>query len=342
MNMEGKDSRYSRQILFQGIGSLGQSRLQSSSAVIVGCGALGSVIADRMVRSGVGRIRIIDRDFVETSNLQRQLLFDEEDAVKKLPKAVSAVMKLEKINSEIQTEAVVDDVNHMNVEELLKGFDLILDASDNMEIRFLINDYCVYRDVPWIYGGAVGSTGMTHTIIPGKTACLRCFTNEIPAPGTTLTCEHIGVLNAITAVIGAIQSSEALRILSGNPGLDNRLVFFDVWERRFSDFKLEINPLCPACGKREFEFLQGNHSADIITLCGRNSIQISPVTEVKMDLTLLNEKLSRSGRTKYNGFFLSFYVEGYELAIFPDSRIIIKGTVSESTARNLVSKYIGN
>lgn len=333
--------RYSRQIMFSEIGEKGQERLQNSSVLIVGCGALGTVSANHLTRAGVGFIRIVDRDYVELSNLQRQILFDEEDARQKLPKAVAAADKLRKVNSEIQVEPVMLDVNPKNIESLIDSADLVLDATDNMEIRYLINDACVKSGTPWIYAGAVGSYGMMLNIIPGKTACLRCLMNDPPGPGTMPTCDMIGVLNGVPAVIASIQATEALKILTGHPGMENTLIYVDLWQGEFLRFEVKKNADCPTCAGKKFEFLQGHSFSETFSLCGRNAVQISPSGDREINLEDLKERLQPLGEVDDNGFFLTFQADGFELNIFPEGRTMIKGTTDESIARTLFAKYVG-
>jgi molybdopterin/thiamine biosynthesis adenylyltransferase len=337
MNLE----RYSRQMLFSGIGEKGQQLIGQATLLIVGCGALGTVAADHLARAGVGKLIIADRDFVELSNLQRQVLFDEKDAAERLPKAVAAREKLSKINSGIEVEACIMDVNASNIESLVIRADLVLDATDNMEARYLINDACVKNRVPWVYGGAVGSSGMTMTIIPGKTTCLRCLMRTPPAPGTLQTCDVSGVLNSAPGVVASIQAAEALKIIVGNERCGNTLVHIDIWERDFGVLRPERDPDCPACGHGKFDFLDGHYQMDVFSLCGRNAVQISPGEDIDFDLGKLTKRLEPIGRVTDNGYFLTFEVDEYELVIFPEGRTLIKGTTDESVARGLFAKYIG-
>lgn len=336
-----KARRYSRQMLFNQIGESGQKQIQDSSVLIVGCGALGTVSANHLVRAGVGRVKIVDRDYVELENLQRQILFDEEDARSGLPKAVAAVDKLEKVNSDIQIEPFVLDVNPKNVESLVNAVDLVLDGTDNMETRFLINDACIKNGVPWIYAGVVGSEGMTMDIIPGKTACFRCLIQSPPPPGSLPTCDMVGVLNGVPGVIASIQATEALKILLGHEETGNVVHTIDLWDGEFSQFRIERYPECRTCAKKKFDFLEGNTMSEAFSLCGRNAVQISPVKESRIDLESLKGHLMPLGKVSDNGFFLCFAVDGYEFVIFPEGRTMIKGTTDESLARSLYAKYVG-
>lgn len=336
-----KDGRYSRQVLFSGIGEHGQNLIQASSVLIVGCGALGTVSADHLARAGVGTIKIVDRDFVELNNLQRQVLFDEEDARKRLPKAVAASDKLQKVNSEIRVEPVVLDVNSKNIESLIGSANLVLDGTDNTETRYLINDACIKQGVPWIYAGVVSSRGMTMNIIPGKSACFRCLSPEPPQPGSMPTCDTVGVLNGVPGVIASIQATEALKILVGHSETGSSLIHVDLWRGKFGKASIRRQPECPACVQGKFDFLEGEILSEAFSLCGRNAVQISPGKEGRIDMGTLKERLAPLGEVYDNGFFLSFKVSPYELIVFPEGRAMIKGTTDESVARGLFAKYIG-
>jgi molybdopterin-synthase adenylyltransferase len=262
--------RYAKQILVASIGPEGQARIRQASAVVVGLGALGTVIADNLCRAGVGRLRLVDRDYVEWSNLQRQTLFDEEDAERRLPKAVAAAEKLRRINREVELEPLIADVNADNVLDLLgldpKGDDasiaVVLDGTDNLETRFLLNDACVKTGTPWVYGGALGATGSTMAIVPGKTPCLRCLIADLPPPGAMLSCDTEGVLAAVTGVIGSLESAAALRILVGaDVQIPARLLTVDVWERDLQAVEVERRPDCPTCGQERFDFLSGERTS---------------------------------------------------------------------------------
>ncbi|MBW2562610.1 MAG: ThiF family adenylyltransferase [Deltaproteobacteria bacterium] len=334
--------RYSRQILFSEIGENGQRLLSKASVLILGCGALGTVSANHLVRAGVGRVRIVDRDFVELNNLQRQILFDEEDAFLRLPKTVAAVRKLERINSEVKIEPLIIDVNSRNIESVISTFDLILDATDNMETRYLLNDACIKNGVPWIYAGVIGSFGMTMNIIPGRSACLRCLMDTPPVPGSMPTCDTVGVLNSVPGVIASIQATEALKILTGNINTDNSIIHVDLWEREFNQFQVKQHPDCPACVRKEFEFLKEDALSETFSLCGRNAVQITPRRESEFNLENLKVNLSPLGKVNDNGYFLSFEADGFEFVVFPEGRTMIKGTTDESVARTLFAKYIGS
>src|SRR5713101_9636749 len=271
--------RYSRQMRFHGIGEAGQRKLLDSHVTLCGCGALGTVLANVLVRGGVGHLRLVDRDFIETNNLQRQVLFDEHDVAENIPKAEAAARKLGAINSSVHVEPVVTDIDHTNIVELVKDADLILDGTDNFEIRYLINDAAVKLGKPWIYGGCIGSHGQTMTIIPGETPCLRCVFEAAPAPGEAATCETAGVLSPIVNIIASYQAAEALKILTGQRDRVNRdLIFLDVWEnvhKKFSISKLRGRNNCVCCKQNNFEWLDGAHGSQTTSLCGRNAVQVS-------------------------------------------------------------------
>ena len=337
------NERYSRQILFSGIGKAGQEKLSTSRVLIVGCGALGAAHAETLARAGVGFLRIVDRDFVEFSNLQRQTLFSETDAKEKLPKAIAAKTRLAQINSEIETEAIVADVNHSNIESFIKDCNLILDGTDNFQTRYLINDACVKANKTWIYGAAVSSYGATMTIQPKKTPCLRCIFEEMPNAGTSPTCDTAGVIQPIIQMISAVQTAEALKILTGNfDKLHKGLMQFDVWENDWRNIKLQTpNPDCKTCGQRNFEFLDADAQEFSAVLCGRNAVQISPPNRADLDLQALAAKLKTLGAVKQNEYLLRLTVGEYELTIFKDARAIIGGTDDVSTARSVYAKYVG-
>jgi molybdopterin-synthase adenylyltransferase len=344
MNREHTE-RYSRQILFAGIGEAGQEKLLASKAVLVGCGALGTVTANLLARSGVGYLRIIDRDFVEPSNLQRQTLFEESDARDSLPKAVAAERRLRGINSGICVEGVVADLTPRNVRELLSGFSLILDGTDNFETRLLLNDAAVALGIRWIYAAAVGSYGVTMTIRPGESACLACLLEGAEASaalGAEATCDTAGVLNSAVSVIASIQSAEAIKLLVGKPqALHGRLVSCDVWSGRFQSIRAERNPDCRACVRREFTYLEGQAQPHI-TMCGRDSVQIHERGR-KLDLSELTRRLvaSNTPNVRGNEFLLRFQLPPYELTVFPDGRAIVKGTRDPAVARSLYARFLG-
>ncbi len=334
----GDRDRYSRQILFPGIGEQGQQHLLDARVVVAGCGALGSFQAGALARAGIGFLRIVDRDYVELSNLHRQWLFDECDVDQGLPKAMASARKIAGINSGVRVEPVVADLTPSNVEDLLGGVDLILDGTDNFETRYLINDFAVERGVGWIYGAAVGSYGIAMPVIPGKTACLRCVYPDPPA-GAQPTCETAGVLGTVTALIASLQVSEAIKILCGvDPA--RKMTTVDVWSGEIRQVA-QPGPIpdCPACGRREFPYLTGERRAPI-SLCGHNAVQIHERAR-PLDLRDLAARLAPLGPVRANEFALRFEVPPYLLTIFPDGRAIIKGTTDVGVARSLYARYIG-
>lgn len=339
--------RYEKQIRFTPLGPTGQRHLQKASCVIIGCGALGSVQASILVRAGVGRIRIVDRDFVETSNLQRQVLFDENDVLSGLPKSIAAVNHLRQINSQVQIDAVVEDANHGNIRALCRDVDAILDGTDNFETRFLINDVAVEQNIPWFYGGCIGAEGQAMTIVPGETPCLQCLMSQgPPPPGTTATCDTAGILAPIINIIAAIQSCEALKVLSGNRSAINRkLTVIDAWTNTMR--QLDLSTLtqqgnCPCCQGRKFEWLGGQRASRSIVLCGRNSVQISLPEKNVLSLEQLEQRLSELGRVQRNEYLLKFFAEECTLTVFPDGRAIVTGTGDPARAKSLYSRYIGS
>jgi len=341
--------RYSRQILFSEIGEQGQQRLLESSAVMVGCGALGTALANLLVRAGLGKLRIVDRDFVEPSNLQRQTLFEESDASESLPKAVAAERRLNHINSGVTIEGIVADLTPQNAVELLGGFPLILDGTDNFETRFLLNDAAIHLGVPWIYAAVVASYGVTLTIRPGETACLACALESGSGNGERTTptaaedtCDTVGVLGAAAGVIASLEAAEAMKLLLGkfaNPG--GRLVSFDVWSGKYHSVRVARNPECRACVHRDLRYLQGD-AQPRLTMCGRDSVQIHERRR-QLDLPELGRRLAPTvAEVRENGFLLRFRVPPYEMTVFADGRAIIKGTRDTSVARSLYARYIGN
>jgi adenylyltransferase/sulfurtransferase len=314
--------RYSRQILFQGLGLQGQEKLLAAKAVIVGCGALGSFQADALARAGVGEITLIDRDYVESSNLQRQWLFDEEDAAQALPKAAAAAAKLSRINSGVRVEPRVADLTSQNAEQLLLPAGVILDGTDNFETRYLLNDVAVKHGVPWIYGAAVGSYGVTMPILPGKTACLACVFPE-PPDGAQPTCDTAGVLSSVTGSIAAFQVADAIKILSGqDEWIEPRLLTIDVWNNTVRSVNMgSRDPQCPACGLGEFKYLEAKHRRPV-TLCGRNAVQVHE-SQRSLDLVELRKALEPLGTVRANEYTLRFSCPPYEMTVFADGRAII-------------------
>ncbi|HEX4998680.1 MAG TPA: ThiF family adenylyltransferase [Terriglobia bacterium] len=337
------DDRYSRQERFAPIGPAGQARIQSSRVAIIGLGALGSVAADQMARAGVGYLRLVDRDFVELSNLQRQSLYDEDDVRANLPKAVAAQRRLARINSSVRIEAVVDDVNATTVEDIIDGVDLVLDGLDNFETRFTLNDACAKRSCPWIYAAAVGSSGVEMPILPGRTPCLRCFVENLPAPGSSPTCDTAGVIAPITHVIASIQVADALRILSGQlEPRDIRLVSYDAWSGAFRRIDGGApSKDCPVCAGGRYDYLAAT-ALRAVTLCGRNAVQLIPSVKADLDFLSISRAVSAFGPVEFNDFLLQCTAEPYRLTLFKDGRAIVRGTEEAALARSLYSKMIGS
>lgn len=338
------NERYSRQILFKEIGEEGQQRLSEARVLIVGCGALGSAQVESLARAGVGNLRIVDRDFVESSNLQRQTMFTERDAEERMPKAVAAANHIRQINSDVIVEPEVVDVNYSNIERLLADCDLVLDGTDNFDTRYLINDACVKHGINWIYGAAVASYGVTMTILPNNTACLRCVFEEAPPAASTPTCDTAGVIMPIINVVAAVQVTEALKLLTGNVDtLHKSLLQFDVWRneaRAIDPGRPAID--CETCGRRLFHTLEPTSGDFAAVLCGRNAVQISPTSPTRLDFPSLAERLRNSGDVKFNEYLLRFRTSEFELTVFQDARSIISGTDQIATARSVYARYIGN
>lgn len=332
-------NRYSRQTLLAEIGVQGQERLGDSKAVVIGLGALGGVIVNNLARAGVGTLKIIDRDFVELDNIHRQILFDENDI--DLPKSVAAESKLKVINSDIEIESMINDVNFSNIEHILEGADVVVDGTDNMETRFLINDACVKNNIPWVYGGAIGTVGMTMNIIPTKTACFRCFVKEIPQVGALPTCDTGGVLNAIPMVIGSIQSVEALKILLGKSDLNENLIVYDIWQHDFHAMDILRNPDCKCCASHNYEFLDISKRTIVTSICGTNTVQITPIEKGELDFDGLESKLAQLGEVVQTSHTLKFKTSDYTITIFRDGRALIKGTQDEKLGKSLYAKFIG-
>jgi adenylyltransferase/sulfurtransferase len=334
------ESRYSRQSRFAPLGPGGQARIREASVAIIGCGALGTVEAEILVRAGVGRLRIIDRDFVEWSNLQRQFLFEESDAADGLPKAVAAARRLARLNSEVALEPLVADLTPANIDDLLEGVALVLDGTDNFEARFLVNDYAVSSGIPWIYAAAVGSYGLKLAIVPGRTACLRCVYPEPPA-GAQPTCETDGVLAPVTATIASLACGDALKILGcGAESVAARLTTVDTWTGEIRQTAPPArDPDCPCCAQRDFVHLTGQRRAPI-SLCGRNAVQIHERYR-PVDLADLARRLAPLATVRANDFAVRASIEPYELTVFPDGRAIIKGTTDPAVARSLYARYVG-
>ncbi len=341
-------NRYSRQMRFAGIGEDGQRKLSAGRLLLVGCGALGTVLADMLVRAGVGFLRIVDRDFVDLSNLQRQVLFNEQDVAEHLPKSAVAAAKLRKVNSQVTMEPVVADVNPNNILSLMEGVDLVLDGTDNFETRFLINDAALERKIPWVYGGCVGSHGQALPIFPGESACLRCIIEAPPGPGMTDTCDTAGVISPAVHVVTSLQAVAALKILSGHADqVSRKLAMFDLWDGTFR--QLDVGHLrpennCPACVQGKRDWLRGHNTSQSVILCGRNSVQITPGQELKLSMDDLASGWQALGRVTKNAFLARLSVSNpeYEITVFKDGRAIIQGTDDPAIARGLYARYVGN
>ncbi len=334
--------RYSRQTLFGPIGKEGQEKLATASVAIIGCGALGTVIANNLCRAGIGRLVIADRDYIELNNLQRQILFDEEDITRRLPKAIAAAEKLHRVNSSTNIETLVEDINADGIESLVQDVDLVLDATDNFETRYLLNDTCVKYGKPWIYSAVIASYGVTMNIIPGDTPCLRCIFPEMPLPGTTPTCDTAGVLNGIVGAITGVATTEALKLLLNSDKVSRAMFWMDLWENISERIELPRQPDCPTCGMHEYEFLDSLNRTSSASLCGRNAVQVrSGRKHGKINLADLADRLRAVGQVSFNDFLLRFIVDDYEITVFPDARAIIKGTDDEQVALSVYSRYVG-
>lgn len=339
--------RYVRQMRYPPIGEAGQQKLSESRVLVCGCGALGSVLANTLARAGVGMLRIVDRDFLELNNLQRQVLYDEKDVESGLPKAIAAQAKLQQINSSIEVDAVVADVDAGNIAELATGVDLIVDGTDNFETRFLLNDFSVQSGIPWIYGGCIGAEGQTMTILPGETACLHCLMQGgPPPPGTTPTCDSAGILAPIINVIASIQANEAIKILTDNRDAVSRVLqVFELWDNRIRQIKLDglrQAARCPVCDEGKFSWLSGDRGSRTAVLCGRNAVQLTFPERSSLVLSTLAEELSGVGTVAYNEYLLRLDVDEHRITLFPDGRAIIQGTDDISQARTLYARYIGS
>ncbi len=336
--------RYRRQMRFAPLGEEGQYRLLAGRVLVCGCGALGSVAADLLVRAGVGFVRIVDRDFLEPDNLHRQVLFDESDVEAELPKAVAAARRLAKINSAVAVEPVVADLSAANIGALASDVDVIVDGTDNFETRYLVNDFAVSTGTPWVFGGCVGAEGQVLAILPGETPCLACLVPEPPPAESQPTCETAGVIGPIVSVIAALETAEALKILRGNrDAVQRRLVIVDVWGNQLRAVGVARlrGDECRACGQRDFSWLDGRRGAAAVSLCGRNAVQLSPSEGAKVSLPNLAAKLRDVGRVSVNEFLLRLEVDKYRLTVFADGRTIIGGTADPAEARVVHARYVG-
>jgi molybdopterin/thiamine biosynthesis adenylyltransferase len=339
-------NRYHRQILLPQIGEKGQERVSRSRVLLIGCGALGSVIAEQLVRAGVGFLRICDRDLVEPTNLQRQVLFDEADAAAETPKVVAAVKRLRAINSTIELDGRLMDVHSGNIEELIERMDLILDGTDNVETRYLINDVAVKHSIPWVYGACVGMVGRVMGILPGTGPCLRCVFEQPASAGELETCETAGVLGSASGIVASMQVVTALKILLGRPVEEvSRLITLDVWEGRCKTIECASGRRadCPACGRRHFEFLDRAGAGLAAVLCGRGAVQVRPAARTVLDLDEVQRRLSQSCEVRRSEYFLRCRIvePKVELTVFPDGRALVHGTGELSVARSVYARYIG-
>lgn len=334
-----ENERYSRQMRFAPIGQAGQDRLRSGFVVVLGCGALGSGIVQNLGRAGVGRLRIVDRDFLELSNLARQVLFEEEDVRRRLPKAVAAAERIRRVNSEIEVESVVAEISPSNIMQLIDGAKVVADGTDNMEARFLINDACVKAGIPWVYGGAIASSGMSMTILPGRGPCLRCVLEELPGAQSLKSCNELGVLNSLTGMVSAIQSNEVIKLLTGGGEPNTALLRFDIWTLQFHSSLATRRPDCPACGMGRFDYLHadGRKSAFVR---GRSQLELIPDRPARLDLVSLSASLRQMGKVEYNEFLIVLTLPEAQLAIFQDGRVIIQGLTDEESARQLVRRCV--
>lgn len=343
--MEQSLERYSRQILFQHIDEDRQKKLIDSTVLLIGCGALGTVSSSYLVRAGIGQLRIIDRDFIEENNLQRQILFDEDDILENVPKAIAAQKKLQRINPNIKVEGFVTDINYSNIEELTKDVDIIIDGTDNFETRFLVNDYCVKNSIPWVYGACIGSRGVVMNIIPSMTPCLRCVFETMPQIGSFPTCDTAGVIGPIAGIIASFQVTEAIKILTGNyDSVNKNLLEIDVWETNFR--QIDISELkdtnnCPTCKLYNYEFLKAEAGIMTTLLCGKNAIQVMSRNIGNIDLRHLEQRLVSIADVSCNDFMLKFKIKDHAFTVFPDGRAIITGTADTRIAKSLYSKYLG-
>jgi adenylyltransferase/sulfurtransferase len=329
-----------RQTLFDDMDKEGQKRLGNSYVVIIGCGAAGAVVASSLVRVGVGKIRIIDRDFIEYHNLQQHILFDEDDIKNQLPKAVAAERHLKKVNSSVEIEGLVANVNYTNIENLVSSADLILDGVDNIETRLLINDVSLKHRIPWIYGEAVAARAMTINIIPGQTACFQCVFANPFTYGTGYATDTVGVIGPAPFFVGSFEFAEAMKILVDAGEINQEHMVIDVWNGTVYRLKIKSRSGCPAC-QGKYEFLEGKFGMKVASLCGQNAVQVINPRLERVSLDLLATRLKPKGQVFYNEFMLRFAVNSHEMVVFPDGRAIVKNTADESFALGLYNKYIG-
>jgi adenylyltransferase/sulfurtransferase len=335
--------RYSRQVLFAGIGAEGQRKIRDASVAVLGCGALGTCSSEMLVRGGIGTLVLVDRDYVELSNLHRQSLFTEEDARQGLPKAVAAERALSAINTEVTIRPLVDDVTSENIADMFAGCSLIVDGADNFETRYLINDYSVESGTPWVYGACVGSFGTSCAFVPGRTGCFRCLCEDPPTGTAIETCDTVGVVAPIVHTVAAFQVAQVLKLITGSSAAAFKLLQVDIWDDTWRTVSLEglKNPECDCCVKKRFTFLEGSQESRLTRLCGRNAVQVSPGRAVQLDFSELSGRLARIAAVDFNDYMMRIKVAEFEIALFPDGRSIIKGTDDPGLARAVYSRYIG-
>lgn len=331
--------RYQRQTALPQIGREGQQLLQDSSVLIVGGGALGTHTANNLVRAGVGELKLVDRDYLEITNLHRLGLLDEEDLGK--PKAIAIKEKLERINSEVRVFAEATDINPSNVEQFIQDKDLVCDCTDNLLTRYLLNDACIKHELPWIYAAVIGTIGMTMEVIPGKGPCLRCLYPNQPPPGTLPTCETAGIVDTIPQVISALQATKVYKILLGEVSLPVNLTTYDIWTNQMDKMEVKRNEDCISCSDRNYQYLEAELGQAVTSLCGREAVQINPLKEEKINLDYLKEKLVEVGEVEKLEGILRLKVDNYQLNIFKDGRAIVKGTDDEEEARSVYARYLG-
>ena len=335
-------SRYSRQVILREIGEKGQQRITSSRVAVVGVGATGSVSSAILVRAGVGFIRVIDRDIVELSNLQRQTLYTEKDVGEGLPKALAAEQSLSSMNGEVTVEAINDHLSPRNIEAIVRDVDIVIDGTDNMETRYLINDYCVKTSIPWIYGGALGTQGMTMVIDPGRGPCFRCLFTESPAPERLGTCETVGVLGSTPSIVGSHQAMAAIRYLVGErKSKSGSLLTFDLWSDDYSVINVKRDPDCPTCGRNEFSYLEEEIKTTVVTTCGEGSFQVYPPSPRSVDLAEHAKALEGKGEVTAKGHYITFRVGSRTMIIFSDGRARLNGMESQTEALSFYAKYLG-
>lgn len=336
------ERRYARHMRLRVLGPDAQAKLAGACAAVVGLGALGSVASATLARAGVGRLILIDRDLVEAENLQGQVLYEEEDVVERVPKAVAAARRLDRINGQIRIEAAPLDLTPRNIADALGGAQVVLDGTDNFETRYLVNDFCVKTGVPWIYTGAIAQHGQVLPIRPGTTACLRCLLPELPPPGSYGTCDTDGILAPVSQVIANLEAVEALKLLTGQEAACVRgLLAVDGWHMEMDVVVVPRAPDCPTCVQRRFEWLEGAGVTDGIVLCGRDAVQVPGRPGVRLSFDELGPRLATLGKVRWNEHLLRLSTAEYDISLFPDARAIIKGTTDPSVARSLYSRYFG-